>query len=88
MNTDSLPRSVLISDGMHYDRLVRQLSECKLKCAQSLHLNIVSADNSAEVNMFIFEFLTLGVVSNKVDIATLPKQAVLIEIASTVEQYL
>jgi len=42
----------------------------------------------AEVNMFIFEFLTLGMVSNKVHIATLPKQAILIEIASTVDQYL
>jgi hypothetical protein len=55
-----------VIDSTHYTRLVGQLSECKL---------------STEVSMFIFEFLTLGVVSNKVDI-TLPTQAVLIEIAS------
>src|SRR5438128_8835488 len=88
MKSKSIPRSVLISDGMRYDRLVHQLSECKLKRIESLHLNIVSVDNPAEVNMFIFEFLTLGIVSNKVDVATRPKQAILIEIASTAEQYL
>jgi len=88
MKAKSIPKSVLISDGMHYDRLVRQLHECRLKRLESLHLNIVSVDNAAEVNMFIFEFLTLGMVSNKVHIATLPQQAILIEIASTVDQYL
>ncbi|CAG8596276.1 6964_t:CDS:10, partial [Paraglomus occultum] len=87
MKAESIPKSVLISDSMHYDRLVRQLHECRLKSLESLHLNIVSVDNTAEVNMFIFEFLTLGMISNKVHIATLPKQ-VLIEIASTVDQYL
>jgi len=88
METTSIPRSVLISDGMRYDRLVSQLHECKLKRMESLHLNIVSVDNPAEVNTFIFEFLTLGIVSNKVNISSLPRQSVFIEIASTMEQYL
>jgi len=37
MKAKSIPKSMLISDGMHYDRLVRHLHECRLKRLESLH---------------------------------------------------
>ncbi|CAG8762326.1 20276_t:CDS:2, partial [Dentiscutata erythropus] len=55
-----LLRSFLISDGAGFGSLVRQLWECKLQPFESLHINIISADNSNEINMFLFELLTLG----------------------------
>ncbi|CAG8834372.1 13879_t:CDS:1, partial [Cetraspora pellucida] len=83
-----LLRSFLISDGADFGSLVRQLKDCKLQQFESLHVNIISADNSNEINMFLFELLTLGFVSSNVDIASLPQTTVFIEIASTVQQKL
>ncbi|CAG8728362.1 3811_t:CDS:2, partial [Racocetra persica] len=83
-----LIRSFLISDGADFGSLVRQLKDCKLKPLESLHINIISADNSNEINMFLFELLTLGFVSSNVVIASLPQTTVFIEVASTVQQKL
>ncbi|CAG8435114.1 11795_t:CDS:10, partial [Scutellospora calospora] len=83
-----IPRSFLISDGADFESLVRQLKDCKLQQFESLHINIVSADNSNEINMFLFELLTLGFVSSNVDIASFPQIPVFIEVASTVQQKL
>ncbi|PKY17154.1 hypothetical protein RhiirB3_521757 [Rhizophagus irregularis] len=87
-----IPRSLLISDGMEFGRLVRQFKECKLRAVESLHINIVSSDHPEDVNMFLFELLTLGIVSTNVDIACLPPSEtptyIFIEIASTTEQHL
>ncbi|CAH1770557.1 13338_t:CDS:1, partial [Entrophospora sp. SA101] len=80
--------SLLISDGLNFSKLVSQLKECKLRKVESLHLNIVSAENPSEVNMFLFELLILGIVSNSVDIAILPATEIYIEVASTTEQKL
>ncbi|RGB41976.1 hypothetical protein C1646_791690 [Rhizophagus diaphanus] len=85
-------RSFLISDGMGFDKLVSQFKECKLQPTESMHINIVSTDHPEDVNMFLFELLTLGMVSTNVDIACLPSLEtptfVFIEIASTVEYIL
>ncbi|RIA81638.1 hypothetical protein C1645_547708 [Glomus cerebriforme] len=91
-NKEKFPRSFLISDGMEFGRLVRQFKECKLRPVESLHINIVSADYPEDVNMFLFELLTLGIVSTNVDIACLPLSEtptyIYIEVASTTEQHL
>ncbi|GBB96188.1 hypothetical protein RclHR1_00270034 [Rhizophagus clarus] len=91
-NKKSIPRSLLISDGMEFGKLVRQFKECKLRPVESLHINIVSSDHPEDVNMFLFELLTLGIVSTHVDIACLPSSEtpthIFIEIASTTEQHL
>ncbi|PKB92791.1 hypothetical protein RhiirA5_508174, partial [Rhizophagus irregularis] len=77
---------------MEFSRLVSQLKECKLRPVESLHINVVSANYPGDVNMFLFELLTLGMVSTNVDIACLPSSEtpthIFIEIASTTEQYL
>ncbi|POG65439.1 hypothetical protein GLOIN_2v424565 [Rhizophagus irregularis DAOM 181602=DAOM 197198] len=87
-----IPRSFLISDDMEFGRLVSQFKECKLRPVESLHINIVSANYPGDVNMFLFELLTLGIVSTNVDIACLPPSEtpthIFIEIASTTEQHL
>ncbi|GBB90017.1 hypothetical protein RclHR1_01690002 [Rhizophagus clarus] len=85
-------RNFLISDGMEFGRLVRQFKECKLRPVESLHINIISADYPEDVNMFLFELLTLGIVSTNVDIVCLPLSEtpthIYIEVASTTEQHL
>ncbi|CAG8732687.1 37525_t:CDS:10, partial [Gigaspora margarita] len=83
-----LLRSFLISDGADFGSLVRQLRKCKLQPFESLHINIISADNSNEINMFLFELLTLGFVSSNVDIASFSQTSAFIEVASTVQQKL
>ena len=57
---------------MDFGRLVRKFKECKLRPVESLHINIVSSNYPEDVNMFLFELLTLGIVSTHVDIACLP----------------
>ncbi|RIA99608.1 hypothetical protein C1645_849990 [Glomus cerebriforme] len=87
-----IPRSFLISDGIKFDKLVRRFKECRLRPVESLHINIVSTDYPEDVNMFLFELLTLGIVSTNVDIACLPLSKtpirIFIEVASTAEQSL
>ncbi|CAG8622504.1 10299_t:CDS:10 [Gigaspora margarita] len=72
----------------NFGSLVRQLRKCKLQPFESLHINIISADNSNEINIFLFELLTLGFVSSNVDIASFPQTSAFIEVASTVQQKL
>ncbi|CAG8562549.1 11938_t:CDS:10 [Diversispora eburnea] len=86
-----IPRSFLISDGINFSKLVHQLKKFQfheLHEGESLHINIVSANNSSDVNMFLFELLTLGFVFNDMEIVYLPKTTIFIEIASTDEQKL
>ncbi|GES90916.1 hypothetical protein GLOIN_2v1785271 [Rhizophagus clarus] len=87
-----IPCSFLISDDMEFGRLVHQFKECKLRPVESLHINIISANYPGDVNMFLFELLTLGIVSTNVDIVCLPPSEtptpIYIEIASTTEQHL
>ncbi|CAG8703637.1 7531_t:CDS:1, partial [Dentiscutata heterogama] len=84
-----IPRSVLVSDGVTFEKLVKQLSETKIKAIESLHLNIVLINHPYDVNMFLFELLTFRVVSNGINIAFIPsKTLVFIEVASTMNQYL
>ncbi|RHZ50618.1 hypothetical protein Glove_494g23 [Diversispora epigaea] len=83
-----IPRSFLISDEINFSKLVRQLKEFQLHEGESLHINIVQTNNCSDVNMFLFELLTLGFVFSDVDIACLPQTTVFIEIASTDEQRL
>jgi len=90
-----MPRSFLISDGINFGKLVRQFKECKLRPVESLHINIVSSSDkksSEDINMFLFELLTLGIVSTNVDIACLPHSEtpphIYIEVATTPEQRL
>ncbi|CAG8457357.1 17413_t:CDS:10 [Racocetra persica] len=85
---NKIPRSFLISDGVDFGTLVRRLKEHKIRPVESLHLNIVSADNPGDVNLFLFELLTLGMVSNYTDIVCLPNTPIFIEVATTVGQYL
>ncbi|RIA86037.1 hypothetical protein C1645_741134 [Glomus cerebriforme] len=85
-------RNFLISDNMEFERLVRQFKECKLRPLESLHINIVSASYPEDVNLFLFELLTFGIVSTNVDITCMPQSEtsthIFIEVASTTEQHL
>ncbi|CAG8529977.1 19075_t:CDS:2, partial [Dentiscutata erythropus] len=82
------PRTLLISDNVNFGTLVRQLANCKLSAFESLHLDITLVTYPHEINFFLFELLTLGVVSNELDIVHLSQALIFIEIASTIEQYL
>ncbi|CAG8487006.1 22028_t:CDS:2, partial [Racocetra persica] len=64
------PRTLLISDNINFGTLVRQLANCKLSTFESLHLDITLVTYPHEINFFLFELLTLGVVSNELDITT------------------
>jgi hypothetical protein len=85
-----IPRNFLICDNMKFSILVQQFKKLKLQPVESLHINILSADYPEDVNMFLFELLTLGVVFTNVDTAYLPSSEtpihIFIEIASTTEQ--
>ncbi|CAG8459689.1 1476_t:CDS:10, partial [Ambispora leptoticha] len=84
-----IPRSFLVSDDIQYGKFVRQLKENNLRREfESIHFNILSVKNPGELNRFLFELLTLGMVSNGVDIVELPDTSIYIEVASTVDQYL
>ncbi|RIA83302.1 hypothetical protein C1645_834051 [Glomus cerebriforme] len=83
-----VPKSFLISDGANFNSLVRQLKDFHLRTVDSLHINIISTDNPGEVNIFLFQLLTLGIVSNNSDIASLTDSNIFIEIASSVDQRL
>ncbi|PKK80816.1 hypothetical protein RhiirC2_723487 [Rhizophagus irregularis] len=83
-----IPKSFLISDEADFKTLVHRFKEFKIRPFESVHLNIVSADNPIDVNMFLFELLTLGIVFCNMDVAFLPDTLVYIEIASTMEQHL
>ncbi|RHZ88865.1 hypothetical protein Glove_21g49 [Diversispora epigaea] len=83
-----IPRSLSISDSVQFGKLVQKLSELKLQKFESLHLNIALINYPYDVNMFLFELLSLGIVSNGIDIAFIPQTPVFIEVASTMNQYL
>ncbi|CAG8833065.1 32153_t:CDS:2 [Gigaspora margarita] len=78
----------LISDGADFGSRVRQLRKCKLQPFESLHIIIISADNSNEINMFLFELLSLGFVSSNVDVVSFPQNRVFIEVSSTFQRKL
>ncbi|CAG8439660.1 11533_t:CDS:10 [Acaulospora colombiana] len=82
------PKHFLISDDADYVKLVRQLKEVVLRPFDCMHINIVSSDYPGEVNMWLFQVLTLRVVSSNADIACFPNTHVYIEIASSFEQHL
>jgi hypothetical protein len=83
-----VPKSFLISDRASYNSLVRQLKDVHIRQVDSLHINIISSDNPLEVNVFLFQLLTLGIISNNSNIASLPDTSIFIEIASSVDQRL
>ncbi|CAG8503791.1 15158_t:CDS:10 [Dentiscutata erythropus] len=80
--------SFLISDSSNYESLVCQLKDRKIHPTESLHINIMSAENPNEINLFLFELLTLGFVSNNIYIISLPRIPIFIEVATTVNQEL
>ncbi|GBC06772.1 hypothetical protein RclHR1_07030002 [Rhizophagus clarus] len=84
-----ISRNFLISDSMEFRILVQRFKKFKLQPVESLHINVISADYPDDVNMFLFELLTLGVVFTNSDIACLPSSEtpihIFIEIASTTE---
>ncbi|CAG8518032.1 9622_t:CDS:10, partial [Cetraspora pellucida] len=80
------PNSFLINDDVDFRTLVKRFKEFKIQPFESLHLNIVSANHPRDVNMFIFELLTLRMVVNSIDIARLLNTTIFIEIASTADQ--
>ncbi|CAG8461964.1 10472_t:CDS:10, partial [Acaulospora colombiana] len=84
-----IPQSFLISDGDDFGRLVRRLSKFKLRQeVDSFHINLISADNPGEINMFLFQVLTFGFVSYQGVIATLPQIPIFVEVASSADQRL
>ncbi|CAG8447095.1 15140_t:CDS:10 [Dentiscutata erythropus] len=85
---DLIPRSFLVSDGMTFGELVRRLSETEFREFESLHLNIMLIDYPYEVNMFLFELLSLRIARNGINLVCIPSTLVFIEVASTMEQYL
>ncbi|CAG8450066.1 601_t:CDS:10, partial [Dentiscutata heterogama] len=85
---NKLPKSILISDGADFGKLVRQLKEFTLRPIECVHINIISSDYPGDVNLFLFELLSFGIVSNNADIASLPRTFIYIEIASSFQQHL
>ncbi|CAG8495506.1 695_t:CDS:10, partial [Dentiscutata erythropus] len=84
-----IPRTFIVNDGADFGKLVRQFMKFPIrKELDSLHINIISADNPWEVNMFLFHLLTFGIVSHQSDIATLPDIYIYIEVASSVDNRL
>ncbi|CAG8479091.1 963_t:CDS:10 [Gigaspora margarita] len=84
-----IPRTFIINDGADFGKLVRQFQKFPIrKDLDSLHINIISADNPWEVNMFLFHLLTFGIVSHQSDIATLPDIHIYIEVASSTDSRL
>ncbi|RIA83496.1 hypothetical protein C1645_880465, partial [Glomus cerebriforme] len=82
------PKSFLISDGADFGTLVHRLREFKIRPFESVHLNIISADRPGDVNMLLFELLTLGIVFCNMDVAFFPDTLIFIEVASTIGQHL
>ncbi|CAB4467000.1 unnamed protein product [Rhizophagus irregularis] len=82
------PKTFLISDGIDFGTLVHRLKEFNLQPFESVHFNIISADRPGDVNLLLFELLTLGVVFCNMDIAFLPNTHIFIEVASTIRQHL
>ncbi|RHZ89175.1 hypothetical protein Glove_18g29 [Diversispora epigaea] len=82
------PKSFVISDDANYVKLVKQLKEFSLRPFDCMHINIISSDYPGEVNMWLFQVLTLWVVSSNADIACIPNTHIFIEIASSFEQHL
>ncbi|CAG8500146.1 9201_t:CDS:10 [Diversispora eburnea] len=84
-----IPRNFLISDGDDFGKLVRKFNKFPInREIDSLHINIISADNCEDVNMFLFQLLTFGIVSHKGITAILPGIKIYIEIASNNDQKL
>ncbi|CAI2170802.1 7188_t:CDS:10 [Funneliformis geosporum] len=71
----------LISDGASFNSLIRQLKKSHIQKDDSLHINIISADNPGEINLFLFQLLTLRIISNNADIISLPDSYIYIEVA-------
>ncbi|CAG8534868.1 35142_t:CDS:10, partial [Gigaspora margarita] len=85
---NKLPKSFLISDSADFGKLVRQLKEFTIRPMECVHINIISSDYPGDVNLFLFELLSFGIVSNNADIASLPRTFIYIEIASSFQQHL
>ncbi|CAI2172422.1 14093_t:CDS:2 [Funneliformis geosporum] len=83
-----LPHLFLINDGMDLRCLVNKLEECKLKCVESLHINILSVDHPEDVNQFLFELLTFRMVSYHKMTVSIPETFIYIEISSSIKQQL
>ncbi|CAG8574000.1 16629_t:CDS:10, partial [Gigaspora margarita] len=83
-----VPRTLLISDKVNFESLVRKLANCKLDTFESLHIDISLITHPHDVNFFLFQLLTFGIIFNEMDIVNLPETFFFIEIASTVGQYL
>ncbi|CAJ0763366.1 10448_t:CDS:1, partial [Entrophospora sp. SA101] len=81
-------QSFLISDDANFENIVRELKECHIKNYTDLHINIISANHPEDVNMFLFQILMFGFVSNSIDIVQLQRTNVYIEISSSVENHL
>ncbi|CAG8589706.1 30140_t:CDS:10, partial [Racocetra persica] len=82
------PRNFLISDGMTFGMLVRQLSEITLQKNESLHLNIMLINHPFDVNTFLFELLSFKIVWDKTYFFSIPSTLIYIEVASTINQAL
>ncbi|RIB28541.1 hypothetical protein C2G38_2028448 [Gigaspora rosea] len=85
---NKLSKSFLISDGADFGKLVRQLKEFTIRPIECVHINIISSDYPGDVNLFLFELLSFGIVSNNADIANLPRTFIYIEVASSFQQHL
>lgn len=80
--------SFLINDGANYESLVCRLKDFKVHPTESLHINIMSVDHPDEINMFLFELSTLGCVSGNINVISLSRIPIFIEVASTIQQKL
>lgn len=79
-----IPRNLHLSGTIQRASLVRRLQTCQLlKSHECLHLDIGHVQNPSELNILLFEFLTLGMLTSEASIAILPTKHIFIEIAST-----
>ncbi|RUS21993.1 hypothetical protein BC937DRAFT_90713 [Endogone sp. FLAS-F59071] len=79
-----IPRNLLLSGTIQRASLVRRFQAYQsLKSHECLHLDIGHVQNPSELNILLFEFLTLGMLTSEASIVIMPTKHIFIEIAST-----
>lgn len=75
-------KRLLISGGYQKYKLIRRLKELDLKPYEILHIEIGLVEKPEEVDIFLFELLTLGYVSISSQSYVLPKTFIALEITT------
>lgn len=75
-------KRLLVSGGYQKYKLIRRLKQLDLKPYEILHIEIGLVEKPEEVDIFLFELLTLGYVSTSSQSYVLPKTCIALEITT------